>query len=95
MHGKSAKTILVIDNDDGMVQVITTRLKSQGYNCVTAQNGEEGLANYSLGGIDLVITDLNMGSLDGIGFIERVRLFSMVPMIVVTGYAKNYRKKFA
>lgn len=93
MRQQPTPRILVIDNDEGLIQAITTRLRGSDYECVTAGNGEEGLAEYSMGGIDLVISDLNMPTLDGIGFIERVRAASSVPIIVMTGFSNEYRER--
>lgn len=93
MNEKASPRILVIDNDEGLAQAVATRLESQGYVCITANNGEEGLSEYSLGEIDLVITDLNMPSLDGVGLIDRIRSSSAVPIIVMTGFSDQYKQE--
>ena len=93
MNEKASPRILVIDNDEGLTQAVATRLESQGYRCTTANNGEQGLSEYSLGEIDLVITDLNMPSLDGVGLIDRIRTSSGVPIIVMTGFSDQYKRE--
>ncbi len=93
MSSKPIAQILIIDNDEVLARAITTRLENHGYGCVSARGGEEGLEAYSLGAYDLIITDINMPSLDGIGMIERIRLHSEVPIIAVTGFADQYRGK--
>ena len=93
MNEKTSPRILVIDNDEGLAQAVATRLESQGYLCITANNGEQGLSEYSLGEIDLVITDLNMPSLDGVGLIDRIRTSSAVPIIVMTGFSDQYKRE--
>lgn len=90
MSKPSKPNILIIDNDEGVVKAIATRLNSLGYLCVVARTGAQGLASFGSGPIDLVITDLNMPMLDGVTFIEKIRGFSQVPIIVVTGYRKDY-----
>ena len=85
--------ILVIDNDEDVVRGITKRLESVGYHCQTAHTGAQGLSEFSLADIDLVITDLNMPSLDGIGLVEKIRQFSDVPVIIVTGFKQEYAAK--
>lgn len=82
--------VLIIDNDEGVVQAIATRLNSLGYLCIVARTGEQGVAAFNAGPIDLVITDLNMPVLDGVGLIRKIRDISEVPVIVVTGYRKNF-----
>lgn len=93
MGNTALPRILVIDNDEGLAQAVATRLESQGYICVTASNGEEGLSEYSLGEIDLIVTDLNMPALDGVGLIDRIRSDSTVPIIVMTGFSDQYKKE--
>lgn len=92
MNENVSPRILIIDNDEGLVHAVTTRLESQGYRCTTASNGEEGLSEYSLGEIGLVITDLNMPFLDGVGLIDRIRTISTVPIIVMTGFVDQYKR---
>ena len=53
----------------------------------TAENGEEGVAIFERGMFDVVITDLYMPKLDGIGVIERLRAGALnrrVPILVLT-----------
>ncbi len=92
MDTKKSSRILVIDDDEHLVTALATRLKASGYQCVTASNGQEGLSEYSLGDIDLVVTDLNMPALDGVGFVNRIRADSSVPIIVMTGFTDQYRE---
>ena len=84
------KSILIIENDDGMMRVVQTRLEQQGYQCVTATTGMKGFSLFSAGEFDLVITDLNMPNLDGIGLCEKIRKQSKVPIIVMTGFRGSY-----
>jgi len=93
MRENSSSTILIIDNDESVVKAISTRLEHLGYNCMTATTGAQGLSEFSLGGIDLVITDLNMPVLDGIEFANKIRQTSDVPVIFVTGFQKDYTQE--
>lgn len=90
MKDISQTRILIIDNDEGLVQAIATRLGSLGYRCITARTGAQGLAEFQSAPIDLVITDLNMPVLDGIGLVQRIRECSDVPVIIVTGFQQEY-----
>lgn len=89
----SEATILIIDNDEGMVAAICTRLESMGYRCVTAGTGAQGIAAFREQPIDLVISDLNMPAGDGITLAETLRENSDVPIIIVTGFHKEYRRE--
>ncbi len=82
--------ILIIDNDEGLVRALETRLVSLGYRCRTAYSGTQGLTEFAAGGVNLVITDLNMPALDGVTLVQEVRRHSQVPVIVVTGFPHEY-----
>lgn len=90
---ESHPTILIIDNDEGMVAVLAARLQACGYRCVTAGSGAQGLAAFRGHDIDLVITDLNMPAGDGVSLARAIRRTSDVPIIIVTGYRDNYRRE--
>ncbi len=95
MGDADSPRILIIDNDEGMVNAVTTRLEAEGYRCVTAHTGAQGLAEFSDDAIDLVVTDLNMPSLDGADLIQRLRRQSDVPIIVITGFSREYADQLA
>ncbi|MDH3585304.1 MAG: response regulator [Phycisphaerae bacterium] len=85
--------ILLIDDDAGVLNAMKTRLEAAGYQCLVAHSGDEGLVQGSLGDLDLVITDLQMPGLGGLGVIRMIRSLSDVPVIVVTGYARQFREE--
>ena len=85
--------VLLIDNDDGVVHAIATRLTHLGCICVPANTGLQGLSQFKYGGVDLVITDLNMPSMDGAEFIRNIRKISNVPVIVVTGFRQAFEEQ--
>ncbi len=89
----TAPTILIVDNDDGMVAALSTRLEQSGYSVVTAGTGAQGLAMFESHEPDLVITDLNMPAGDGITLAHRVRSKSDAPIIIVTGFRDEYREE--
>ena len=84
-------TVLLIDNDEGVLMAMQTRLEERGFRCRTAQTGAQGLAEFEMGGVDLVITDLVMPTLDGFGVVKHVRRLSGIPIIVITGFQHEYR----
>jgi DNA-binding NtrC family response regulator len=86
-------TILIIDNDEGMVAALAARLGACGYRCVTAGSGAQGIAAFHAHEVDLVITDLNMPAGDGVALARSVRRLSQVPIIIVTGYRDNFRRE--
>jgi len=60
----SEKTILVIDDDIDLVEIIRVTLENEGYRVVDAQNGERGLAMAKLENPDLILLDVMMGKVD-------------------------------
>ena len=85
--------ILIIDNDEDLLRALDRRLDSLGYHCQTANSGTQGLSEFSYGDYDLIITDLNMPSLDGVGLVKKIREFSVVPVIIITGFRKEYASR--
>ncbi len=78
--------ILIVDDEEELVEAISTRLSAEGFECVAASNGEDGFSRFQAGGIDLVITDVIMPMSDGFSMVEWMRQVSDVPVIVITGY---------
>lgn len=78
--------ILIVDDEEELVEAISTRLSAAGYECVSASNGEDGFSRFQAGGIDLVIADVIMPMSDGFSMVEWIRQVSDVPVIVITGY---------
>lgn len=68
-----AKKILFVDDDLYIRDAYEEVLKSEGYIVDTAINGEEGLAKLKIGGYDLVLLDVMMPTLDGIGVLEELQ----------------------
>ncbi|MEW6564195.1 MAG: response regulator [Spirochaetota bacterium] len=82
------KRILVVDDSAAIRQSITYVLQQGGYEVIEAKDGQDGLDTLTKMEMpDLIITDVNMPNLDGIGFIRRVReqiKFKFVPIVVLT-----------
>jgi len=85
--------ILIIDNDEGVVRALSTRLSSIGYECATAMSGSQGLSMFQQQPADLVISDLNMPAGDGVALASSLRKHSNVPIIFVTGFQEEYRRR--
>lgn len=83
-------TILIIDNDEGITAALAARLSNEGYACLTASSGAQGLALLRDHEVNAVITDLNMPSGDGVTVIRAVRQQLRLPVIVVTGCQAAY-----
>lgn len=83
----SKKNILLIDDEKIILDTIAHDLSNQGYDVVTARNGEEGIQMFEQKTPDLVITDLIMEELDGIQLSKTVKeMNSSTKIIILTGY---------
>src|SRR4051795_13177195 len=61
-------SVLVVEDDPGVRLVLSTILERAGLEAVTASNGREGLALFRRGRFQLIVTDLVMPDLEGLGF---------------------------
>ena len=76
------KRILIADDEINIRRVLEAILRRDGYDVVTAANGEEALAGMSRG-VHTVITDLKMPGLDGMGLLRRLSVdFPDVPVVM-------------
>lgn len=65
--------ILLIDDDDGVREMLRSMIEQLGHTAVDARNGEEGLGLIRPVAPDLVITDLVMPGMNGIEVVQRLR----------------------
>jgi len=85
-------TVLVVDDEDYLLKFVSIKLKVSGFQVLNATDGLKALDIVRCGVIDLVVTDLIMPGLDGIELIRRIRGFSEVPIIVLTGYESEEKR---
>lgn len=67
------KTILVVDDSVGIRAAITMTLSSAGFDVIEADDGEAALIQLEKRRIHLIISDLNMPSMDGMTLLRRVK----------------------
>jgi DNA-binding response OmpR family regulator len=72
-NGYMAKIILIIEDDPLIVKIYSTRLKSDGYEVFSAENGEDGLRLVDEKHPDLIILDVMMPRIDGFGVLTKLR----------------------
>jgi len=83
----SQARILVVDDDEWILRMVTTVLRSEKYELMTASDGEEGLATAQSTRPDLILLDVMMPKMDGWTFIKQLRSmqdFAFVPVIFLT-----------
>jgi CheY-like chemotaxis protein len=87
-HSKEVR-ILVAEDEPEVARTVRDILVNEGFAVETARNGREALDLLMTGGrFDLLITNIKMPEMGGLGLLRRVRRFNMyLPVILLTGYA--------
>lgn len=85
-------SVLVVEDDAAVRNLIGTALGAHGYACLTATTAHESLRAIEASQPDIVLLDLGLPDLDGIEVIRRVRTWSQVPIIVVSARGEDYDK---
>lgn len=88
----SEKTILVVDDESHILNVVSLKLRNAGFRVITANDGQEALDMAAQERPDLVITDYHMPHLSGLELCQRMRqseATSAIPAIMLT--ARGYQ----
>ena len=80
-------TILVVDDDKNILQVLEARLASAKYKTLTARSAEEAVELLTLHPVDLVVSDVKMPGMGGVGLLNEILVqWPLVPVILLTAY---------
>lgn len=83
----SANKILIVDDEEVIVRLLAMSLRSDGYETVTAGNGEEALKVLDAEAPDIVVTDIKMPVMDGLELLKRIKEKDAdKEVIIVTGH---------
>ena len=85
--------ILIADDDAHIVRVLSMWLQRHGHEVATAVNGEAALATLNRETVDMIITDMNMPIVDGIGLAKAVRAKygATIPILVLSARCDQER----
>ncbi|KYG26563.1 response regulator transcription factor [Alkalihalobacillus trypoxylicola] len=85
------KSILLIDDEEALQNLVATYLFKEGYHVMTALKGETGIELYKKNqrDISLILLDLMLEDLDGFTICQQIRSFSSVPIIMLTARANE------
>lgn len=75
--------ILIVEDDDAIADLIRMNLQPEGYRCVCASDGLEGMNAFEREGFDLVLLDIMLPGLDGYTLLDRIRPTG-TPVIFIT-----------
>lgn len=93
-----SRTILAVDDSASIRMMLSFTLKESGYRVIEAKDGVEGLAKLKGETVDMVITDLNMPNMDGIGLVQGIRQnpgSRFTPVIMLTTESQEAKKNEA
>nr|WP_255688598.1 response regulator [Pontibacillus sp. HN14] len=84
---KKNDSILIVDSDQKVLELVTSYFTHKGYTVHTATDGKEGVAQYELHHPNLVITEINLSALGGYQFIHHIKHLESIkaaPIMVLT-----------
>ena len=90
-----AKVIMTVDDSSSIRQMVNFTLKQVGFGVIEAIDGLDAVNKLSQNAVDMLITDLNMPNLDGIGLIKKVRSqpqYKFMPIIMLTTESADNKK---
>ena len=90
-----AKTILIVDDSESIREVVKFTLENEGHHVLVGVDGVDAQKHLNGDQIDLIITDLHMPEMDGIGFIRTVRAteeYKRIPILFLTTESQTAKK---
>ena len=90
------RKILIVDDNIHMVEIVRFKLLEQGFEVITAHNGQEGLEKVKTHQPDLIILDVLMPRLTGLEMKEKLKegdLTKDIPIIFITSSLENDNEK--
>ena len=81
------ETLLLVDDEIGILRVLGISLADRGYRVLKAQNGEEALRVFGEEKPAIVLTDIKMPGMDGLEVLSRVhKEFPALPVVIISGH---------
>ncbi len=88
----SKETILIVDDEKEIRELIAIYLKNEGYNILQAGDGEEGLELIKQNKVHLIVLDIMMPKIDGIHMCMKVREIAEMPIIMLSAKTQDMDK---
>ena len=86
------ETILLVDDDAALLEVMSIVLASEGYRVLTAADGAEALREVGREGLDLVVLDVMLPRISGFEVLKKIREKSDVPVVMLTAKSQSVDK---
>src|SRR4051812_16241252 len=81
-RGDGRASILIVEDDAAMREMLREALEDDGYLVETAVNGRAGVDRVKKGGIDLVVSDVKMPEIDGLDMLREIKAVSPSPYVI-------------
>ena len=81
-RGGGRASILIVEDDAAMREMLREALEDDGYAVETASNGRAGVERVKTGGIDLVVSDVKMPEIDGLDMLREIKAVSPSPYVI-------------
>ena len=78
--------ILIIDDEPSIRTTLASILEDEGHRTISCESGEEGVAQFARDEFDLILLDLWLPGIDGLGVLERLRNAGAPPIIMISGH---------
>ena len=85
-------SILIVEDDRPIRNLIVTTLKTHEYKYLTAENGREAILEASSHNPDIILLDLGLPDMEGVDVIKKIRTWSNVPIIVISARSEDQDK---
>lgn len=88
---KGARTVVIVDDNEGLVEIMKAHLEEKGCDVLTAHNGVVGLFTVERASPDLIILDFKMPRMDGLDFLKKlVEKHGTIPcpVLIVTAFTE-------
>jgi len=93
---KNEIKILVVDDEEIMRNLLDKLLSIEGYNILTAVDGQDALEVIAKENVDLVVSDMKMPRMDGFELLKNLRNnYPDIGVVIMTGYGDTYTVKDA
>ena len=82
-------TILIIEDDRVIIDLLTACLSREGFEVSAAESAEEGFIAIAEQKPELILLDISLPGMDGLEFLQKLRKFSNIPVIILSGKDSN------
>lgn len=86
-HTRRRARVLLVDDDPGLLRLLTIRLRAEGYQVAACENAAQALSSLPRFRPDIVLSDLRMAEMDGLALLKELqRRYPTLPVIIMTAH---------